>query len=62
MSHSVLFTQIECAIAVSEIDLAAGLEPSAVMNSFALSCPIPAHLVGALNPTLAVELALAAYR
>jgi hypothetical protein len=42
--------------------LAAGLEPAAVMNAFALSCPIPAHIVGALNSTKPVEVALAAYR
>ena len=47
---------------VSEIDLASGLESAAVLNTFALSCPIPVHNAGALNPTKAVEVALAAYR
>jgi hypothetical protein len=47
---------------VSEIDLAAGLEPCAVMRAFAMSCPIPAHIVGSLNTTKAVEVALSAYR
>jgi hypothetical protein len=32
------------------------------MNAFAMSCPIPAPVVGALNTTKAVEVALAAYR
>jgi hypothetical protein len=60
-SHFFVF-QIEFAIAVSEIDLAAGLEPPAVLNAFALSCPIPVHVAGVLNPTKAVEVALATYR
>ena len=47
---------------MSEIDLAAGLEPPAVLNAFALSCPIPVHVAGVLSPTKAVEVALAAYR
>jgi hypothetical protein len=54
--------QIEFAITVSEIDLAAGLESAAVLNTFALSCPIPLHISGALNSTKAVEVSLAAYR
>ena len=47
---------------VSEVDLAAGLEAATVMNSFALSCPIPVPIVGAPNVTKSVEVALAAYR
>jgi hypothetical protein len=58
----IFILQIEFAMTVSEIDLAAGLEAATVMNSFALSCPIPVPIVGAPNVTKSVEVSLAAYR
>jgi hypothetical protein len=58
----IFILQIEFAMTVSEIELAAGLEAATVMNSFALSCPIPVPIVGARNVTKSVEVSLAAYR